>query len=159
MDATMDIKVEHQITQPELQVSVMENCYEEAPMEELFTTEEVQVRSQAQKQGQKHQRSKPQFQMHQYAGQKNFQGNQNYNNSGYGSGFKSQYSNGNNQSYGSRNMYQGQQLPASNQQLIQQPRIDFGMVLPMKFGLEQFLEMTKVLKHIEDKYTKPQQNQ
>ena len=33
------------------------------------------------------------------------------------------------------------------------------MILPMKFGLEQFLEMTKVLKHIEDKYTKPHHNQ
>ena len=33
------------------------------------------------------------------------------------------------------------------------------MILPMKFGLEQSLEMTKVLKHIEDKYTKPHHNQ
>ena len=41
---------------------------------------------------------------------------------------------------------------------MQQPRIDFGMILPMKFGLEQFLEMTKVLKCIEDKYSKPQYN-
>ena len=78
MDATMDIKVEHQITQPESQVSVMENCYQEAQLEEPFTTE-VQTRSQAQKQGQKHQGSQPQFQNHQYARQKNFQGNQNYN--------------------------------------------------------------------------------
>ena len=30
------------------------------------------------------------------------------------------------------------------------------MKLPMKFGLEQFLEMTQALKHIEDKYSKPQ---
>ena len=41
---------------------------------------------------------------------------------------------------------------------MQQPRINFGMILPMKFGLEQFLEMTKVLKHIKDKYSKPQYN-
>ena len=33
------------------------------------------------------------------------------------------------------------------------------MMLPMKFGLEQFLEMTKALKCIEDKYTKPHHNQ
>ena len=42
---------------------------------------------------------------------------------------------------------------------MQQLRINFGMILPTKFGLEQFLEMTKALKHIEDKYMKPQQNQ
>ena len=114
MDATMDIEVEHQITQPESQVSVMENCYEEALLEELFTTEEVQTRSQAQKQGQKHQRSQPQFQKHQYAGQKTFQGNQNYNKSSYGSGFKSQYNKGNNQNYGNKTMHQGQHPPASS---------------------------------------------
>ena len=39
---------------------------------------------------------------------------------------------------------------------MQQPRIDFGMILPTMFGLEQFLEMTKALKCIEDKYLKPQ---
>ena len=33
------------------------------------------------------------------------------------------------------------------------------MVLPMKFGLEQFLEMTKALKWIEDKYKRPPYNQ
>ena len=33
------------------------------------------------------------------------------------------------------------------------------MILPMKFGLEQLLEMTKALKHIEDKYMKPHYNQ
>ena len=55
-------------------------------------------------------------------------------------------------------MYQGQHQPASNQAPIQQPRINFGMILPMKFGLKQFLEMTKALKHIEDKYSKPQYN-
>ena len=33
------------------------------------------------------------------------------------------------------------------------------MILPTNFWLEQFLEMTTVLKHIEDKYMKPHQNQ
>ena len=36
-----------------------------------------------------------------------------------------------------------------------QLRIDLGMVLPTPFGLEQFLEMTKALKRVEDKYKKP----
>ena len=52
MDVTMDIEVEHQITQPEPQVTIMETCYEELPVEETHTTEEVQMRSQAQNQGQ-----------------------------------------------------------------------------------------------------------
>ena len=79
MDVTMDIKVEHQITQPQSQLAVMETCYEEPTLEATYMTEEVQMRSQAQKQGQQHQGSQSQFQKHQYAGQKNFQGNQNYN--------------------------------------------------------------------------------
>ena len=29
MDVTMDFKVEHQITQPESELTVMETCYEE----------------------------------------------------------------------------------------------------------------------------------
>ena len=40
-----------------------------------------------------------------------------------------------------------------------QPRINFGMVLPTSFGLEQFLKMTKALKRVEDKYKKPQYHQ
>ena len=159
MDVTMDIEVEPQITQPESQLSVMETCYEEPALEEIYTTAEVQMRSQAQKQGQQHQGSQSQFQKHQHLGHKSFQGNQNCNKSGYGSSYKSQYNKGNNQGYGNKSQYQGQQQPASNQAPVQQPRIDFGMILPMKFGLEQFLEMTKVLKHIEDKYTKPHHNQ
>ena len=95
MDVTMDIKVEHQITQSESQLAVMETCYEEPTLEEIYTTEEVQMRSQAQKQGQQHQGSQSQFQKHQHLGQMNFQGNQNYNRSGYGSGYKSQYKKGN----------------------------------------------------------------
>ena len=31
MDVTMDIEVEHQITQPEPQITIMETCYEEPP--------------------------------------------------------------------------------------------------------------------------------
>ena len=115
------------------------------------------MRSQAQSQGQQqHQGSHSQFPRCQNSGQKNFQGNQNYNKSNYGSGYKSQYNKGNGQNYGNKPMYQGQHQPASNQAPIQQPRINFGMILPTKFGLEQFLKMTKVLKHIEDKYSKPQ---
>ena len=51
MDVTMEFKVEHQITQPELDLKVMETCYEEPKLEETYTTEEVQTRSQTQKQG------------------------------------------------------------------------------------------------------------
>ena len=29
------------------------------------------------------------------------------------------------------------------------------MILPIQFGLEQFIEMTKALKQVEDKYKKP----
>ena len=82
----MDYEVEHQITQPESELTVMETCYEEPTLEETYTAEEVQMRSQAQKQGQHHQGSQPQFQNHQCSGQKNFQENQNYNKSGFGSG-------------------------------------------------------------------------
>ena len=39
MDVTMDMEVEHQITQPEQQLTVMETCYEETPMQEICTTE------------------------------------------------------------------------------------------------------------------------
>ena len=46
----------------------METCYEEPTLEETYTTEEVQMRSQAQKQGQHHQGSQSQFQKHQYSG-------------------------------------------------------------------------------------------
>ena len=159
MDVTMDFEVEHQITQPESELTVMKTCYEEPTLEETYTTKEVQTRSQAQKQGQHHQGSQSQFQKHQYLGQKNFQGNQNYNKSGCGSGYTSQYNKGNNQGYGNRTQYQGQQQPTSNQTPAQQPRIDFGMLLPMTFGLEQFLKMTKALKHVEEKYKRPQQNQ
>ena len=159
MDVTMDIEVEHQITQPKSQLTVMETCYEEPTLEETYATEEVQMRSQPQKQGQQHQGSQSQFQKHQHLGQKSFQGNQNYNKSGYGSGYKSQYNKGNNQGYGNKSQYQGQKQPASNLAPVPQPRINLGMILPTKFRLEQFLEMTKALKCIEDKYMKPHHNQ
>ena len=108
MDVTMDTEVEHQITQPESQLAVIETCYEDPTLEETYM-KEVQMRSQAQKQGQQHQRSQSQFQRYQYVRQKNFQGNQNYNTSGYGSGYKSQYNKGNNQGYANKSPYQGQQ--------------------------------------------------
>ena len=159
MDVTMDIEVEHQITQPEQHLTIMETCCEEPPMEKTYTTEEVPTRSQAQKQGQQQlQGSHSQFLRNQNLGQKSFQENQNYNKTNYGLGDKSQYNKGNGQNYGNNPSYQGQHQPVSNQATMQQPRIDFGMILPTKFGLEQFLEMTKVLKHIELKYSKPQYN-
>ena len=49
-------------------LAVMETCYEEPTLEETYMTEEVQMRSQAQKQGQQHQGSQSQFQKHQYVG-------------------------------------------------------------------------------------------
>ena len=103
MDVTMDIEVEHQITQPEQQLTIMETCCKEPPMEETHTTEEVWTRSQAQKQGQQqHQGSYSQFLRNQNSGQKSFQGNQNYNKTNYGSGYKSQYNKGNSQNYGNK---------------------------------------------------------
>ena len=150
----MDIEVEHQITQPKPLITVMETCYEEPFTEETYTTEEVQTRLQAQNQGQQQlQGSHLQFQRCQNSGQKNFQGNQNYNKPNYGSGYKSQYNKGNGENYGNKSSYQGHQS-APNQAPMQESRINFGMILPMKFGLEQFLEMTKALKCIEDKYSK-----
>ena len=41
MDFSMEFEVEHQITQPELDLSVMKTCYEELALEETYTTEEV----------------------------------------------------------------------------------------------------------------------
>ena len=49
MDVTMDIEVEHQITQPEQQLTIMETCCKNPPMEDTYTTEEVWMRSQAKK--------------------------------------------------------------------------------------------------------------
>ena len=121
-------------------------------LEESYTTEEVHMQSETQKQGYNQQGSWPQFQKQQFLGQKNFQGNQ--NKSGYGSGYKPQYSKGNNQHYGNRTQYQGQQQPGLNQMPECQLRINFGMILPTQFGLEQFIEMIKALKRVEDKYKK-----
>ena len=44
MDVTMEFEVEHQITQPELNLAVMETCFEEPVIKETFTIEEVQTR-------------------------------------------------------------------------------------------------------------------
>ena len=41
MDVTMEFKMEYQITQPELDLAVMETCCEEPVLEETYTTEEV----------------------------------------------------------------------------------------------------------------------
>ena len=79
MDVTMEFELEHQITQPELDLTVVETCYEEPIIEETYTTEEVQMWSQ----GQNQQGSQLQFQKQQYLGQNNFQGNQNQNKSAY----------------------------------------------------------------------------
>ena len=46
----------------------METGYEEPKLEETYTTEEVQTRSQTQKQGYNQQGSQPQFQKQQYSG-------------------------------------------------------------------------------------------
>ena len=40
MDVTMDFEVEHQITQPESELTVMETCYKEPTLEEIYITEE-----------------------------------------------------------------------------------------------------------------------
>ena len=67
----------------------METCYEEPTLEETYTTAEVQMRSQAQKQGQHHQESQSQFQKHQYIWDRRAsRGNQNYNKPGFGSGLQ-----------------------------------------------------------------------
>ena len=75
----------------------------------------------------------------------------------YYQGYKSQYQQGSKPYQGTRpnynTGYQGQ--GQSQSQGIPQSRIDFEMVLPTQLGLEQFLEMTKALKHIEVKYTTP----
>ena len=70
MDVTIDIEVEHQITQPEQQLTIMETCCEEPPVEETYTTK-VWTRSQAQNQGQQqHQGSYSQFLRNQNSGRR-----------------------------------------------------------------------------------------
>ena len=39
MYVTMEFEVKHQITQPELDLTTMETCYEEPVIEEAYTTE------------------------------------------------------------------------------------------------------------------------
>ena len=91
-DIIMECEKEIQVTQTEPEFSIMENCYEETPPEEAFMNEEVQMRSQTQKQGQYQQGNHPQYQKPQYSRQKNFQGNQ--QKSGYNPGYKPQYQKG-----------------------------------------------------------------
>ena len=157
-DMTLEFKKEYQITQPQSTFNIMETCYEETPEQEEFSMEEVQMRSQmqGQGQGQYQQGNHPQYQKRQYnnnGGQKSYQGNNYRNNPNQG--YKSQYQQGpkQNQSYHPQNMkgFQGQ----GQGQVMQQPQIDCGIVLPSNFTLEQFVEISKALKKIEDKYTHP----
>ena len=46
-------------------------------------------------------------------------------------------------------MFQGQGQAVNP--VVQLPRIDCGIVIPSQWGLEQFMEMAKALKHIEDR--------
>ena len=91
-DLTLDFEKEYQITQPWTDFTVMETCYKEPTAEDVFTTEEVQTRSQSQQQGQYQQGNRSQYQKQyqkQYNnGQKSYQGNQNQ--TGYNQGCKSQ---------------------------------------------------------------------
>ena len=155
-DMTLEFEKEYQITQPQSTFNVMETCYEETPEQEEFSMEEVQMRSQmqGQGQGQYQQGNCPQYQKRQYnnnGGQKSYQGN-NYR-TNPNQGYKSQYQQGpkQNQNYHPQNMkgFQGQ----GQGQVMQQPQIDCGIVLPSNFTLEQFVEISKALKKIEDKYT------
>ena len=109
---------------------------------------------QGQGQGQYQQGNCPQYQKRQYnnnGGQKSYQGN-NYK-TNPNQVYKSQYHQGpkQNQSYCPQNTkgFQGQG------QVTQQPWIDCGIVLPSNFTLEQFVEISKALKKIEDKYAHP----
>ena len=149
---TLEFKKEYQITQLQSTFNIMETCYEETPEQEEFSTEEVQMRSQmqGQGQGQYQQGNCPQYQKRQYnnnGGQKSYQGN-NYR-TNFNQGYKSQYQQGpkQNQSYCPQNMkgFQGQ----GQGQVMHQPRIDCGIVLPSNFTLEQFVEISKALKKIE----------
>ena len=48
-------------------------------------------------------------------------------------------------------MFQGQGQVVNP--VVQLSRIDCGIVIPSQWGLEQFTEMAKALKHIEDKHS------
>ena len=157
-DMALEFEKEYQITQPHSTFNIMEMCYEETPEQEEFSMEEVQMRlqMQCQSQGQCQQGNHPQYQKRQYnnnIGQKSYQGN-NYKTNPY-QGYKSQYQQGpkQNQSYHPQNTkgFQGQ----GQGQVIHQPRIDCRIVLPSNFALEQFVEIAKALKKIEDKYRHP----
>ena len=51
-DLTLEFEKEYQVTQPQSDFTVMETCYEDPEGKHEFTMEEVQTRSQANKQGQ-----------------------------------------------------------------------------------------------------------
>ena len=164
-DLTLEFKKECQIMQPGPDLKVMETCYEDPEENDEYSTEEVQTRSQMQNnpqgnrpQGQGHnqycQGNKQPYQKQQFPQQYNNhnsnQGNQYRNN--YNQGHKQQYQQGAKQ-------YQNNQPPQNNAfqgqgQVVNVPipRIDCGIVIPSQWGLEQFTEMAKALKCIEDKH-------
>ena len=51
-DLTLEFEREYKVTQPNSDFTIMETCYEDPEGKHEFTTEEVQMRSQANKQGQ-----------------------------------------------------------------------------------------------------------
>ena len=63
---TLDFEKEYQITQPQTDFTTMETYYEEPTTDDAFMTEEVQMRSQNQQQGQYQQGNWPQHQKQQY---------------------------------------------------------------------------------------------
>lgn len=58
-DLTLKFEKEYQITQPQSEFNIMETCYEEPKFGDVFTVEEVQIKSQEQKQGQYQQGNQP----------------------------------------------------------------------------------------------------
>ena len=72
-DLTLEFKKEYQVTQPQSNFNVMETCCEDPEGEHEFSTEEVQMRSQAQNQSQYQQGNWPQNHKGQYQKQNNSQ--------------------------------------------------------------------------------------
>ena len=164
-DLTLEFEKEYQITQPGPDLRVMETCYEDPEENDEYSTEEVQMRSQMQNnpqckqpqgqgqnqycQGNKQPYQKQQFPQ-QYNNQNSNQGNQYRNN--YNQGHKQQYQQGAKQYQNNwppqNNVFQGQGQVVN----VPIPRIDCGIVIPSQWGLEQFAEMAKALKCIEDKH-------
>ena len=161
---TLEFEKEYQITQPQSDFEVMETCHENLEEVYDFSTEEVQMRSQAKNntqgnrpQGQYQQGNRPQgHQKPQYPRQYNNQ------NSNQGNQYQNTYNQGYKQPYLQRaKQYQNNQPQQNNvlqgqgqvvNPVVQLPRIDCGIVIPSQWGLEQFAEMAKALKCIEDKH-------